>query len=134
MADPLPDERLAISVKGIVQGVGFRPFIYQLAVKHDLKGWVTNTSGEVRIEVEGAKNKITVFLSELETEAPPQSHITNVMSTILPPAGYANFEIRQSVAETGKYQMISPDLATCGGCRTEIFDPLNRRFGYPFTN
>ncbi|MEN8615142.1 carbamoyltransferase HypF [Dehalogenimonas sp. THU2] len=127
-------ERLAVSVKGIVQGVGFRPFVYQLAHKHRLTGWVTNTSGEVRIEVEGVAEELKAFLTELESEAPPQSHITGVMSSALPPAGYHDFEIRESVAEAGKYQMISPDLATCADCRVEIFDPANRRYRYPFTN
>ncbi len=127
-------ERLAVSVKGVVQGVGFRPFVYQLAHAHNLAGWVTNTSGEVRIEVEGSREQADAFLVDLEKKAPPQSHITDVMSTRLGPIGYQKFEIRESLAEAGKYQLISPDLATCPECRTEIFDPANRRYGYPFTN
>ncbi|APV45427.1 hydrogenase maturation protein HypF [Dehalogenimonas formicexedens] len=134
MAEDLTVERLAISVKGVVQGVGFRPFVYQLAHSNGLAGWVTNTSGEVRIEVEGPPKNITAFVGDLEPKAPPQSHITSVMSTRLEPRGYTGFEIRESLAEAGKYQMISPDLATCPECRSEIFDPTNRRFRYPFTN
>jgi hydrogenase maturation protein HypF len=131
---PVTVERLAISVKGVVQGVGFRPFVYQLAHTYGLCGWVTNTSGEVRIEVEGAGQKIDGFLTDLEQKAPPQSYITEVMSTRLEPAEYGTFEIRESLAEAGKYQLISPDLATCGDCRAEILDPGNRRYRYPFTN
>ena len=131
---PITVERLAVSVKGVVQGVGFRPFVYQLARAHHLTGWVTNTSGEVRIEVEGSHNELDLFFDELKMKAPPQAHITEVMSTRLVPAGYHDFEIRDSLAEAGKYQLISPDLATCHECRAEIFDPTNRRFSYPFTN
>lgn len=127
-------ERLAVSVKGVVQGVGFRPFIYQLACRHHLTGWVTNTSGEVRLEVEGTPEALGLFLDELTAEAPPQAHITDVMSTMLPLAGYQAFEIRQSIAEPDEYQLISPDLAVCEDCRAEIFDPENRRYRYPFTN
>jgi hydrogenase maturation protein HypF len=126
--------RLAVSVKGIVQGVGFRPFVYQLAHKFNLTGWVTNTSGEVRIEVEGTTSDLDAFLNDLESKAPPQSHITDVMSTKLELAGYRGFEIRESLGEAGKYQLISPDLATCSECRAEVFDPTNRRYRYPFTN
>jgi hydrogenase maturation protein HypF len=127
-------ERLAVSVKGIVQGVGFRPFVYQLAQRHQLTGWVTNTSGEVRLEVEGEPAILQTFLAALTAEAPPQSHITDVMSRMLPACGYAGFEIQPSIAEPDKYQLISPDLAVCADCRAEIFDPANRRYRYPFTN
>jgi len=127
-------ERLAISVKGVVQGVGFRPFVYQLAHSHHLSGWVTNTSGEVRIEVEGPRTNVDAFLLEMEKKTPPQAHITGVMSTRLEPCGYQDFEIKESLAEPGKYQLISPDLATCPECRAEIFDPADRRYRYPFTN
>lgn len=127
-------QRLAIAVKGVVQGVGFRPFVYQLARRYGLTGWVSNTSGEVRIEVEGLPDAVQAFRRSLEAEAPPQSRIAEVMSTRLAPAGYERFEIRESLAEVGKYQLISPDLATCAECRREIFDPANRRFHYPFTN
>lgn len=134
MAASQTPERLAISVKGVVQGVGFRPFVYQLALAQGLTGWVTNTSGEVRIEVEGSRERLESFLVGLEKKAPPQSHITNIMSTKLASCGYNKFVIRESVAEAGRYQLISPDLATCPDCRAEIFDPADRRYRYPFTN
>jgi hydrogenase maturation protein HypF len=124
----------SISVRGIVQGVGFRPFVYGLAVKHNLKGWVYNTSEDVRIEVEGKAEAIKQFERELETKAPPLAHIENVTIEYHPPRGYKNFEIRQSQAQAGKYQLISPDIATCPACLGELLNPEDRRYRYPFTN
>ncbi|MCJ7606051.1 MAG: carbamoyltransferase HypF [Dehalococcoidales bacterium] len=123
-----------ISVRGVVQGVGFRPFVYQLATRHNLRGWVCNTSEAVRIEVEGIPKDIDAFISGLKTEAPPLSRIESLEVTAGDPAGYDSFEIRDSVAEAGKYQLVSPDIATCTDCRREIFDPADRRYRYPFTN
>jgi hydrogenase maturation protein HypF len=123
-----------ISVRGVVQGVGFRPFVYQLAVKHNLRGWVRNTSEDVKIEVEGEGGDIESFLNGLRTGAPPLARIEDITATAGPPAGYARFEIKQSIAEAGKYQLVSPDIATCPDCLREIFDPKDRRHRYPFTN
>ena len=124
----------SISVRGIVQGVGFRPFIYGLAVKHNLKGWVYNTSEDVKIEVEGEAEAVEQFELELETKAPPLAHIENVTIEYHPPRGYKNFEIRHSQAQEGKYQLISPDVATCQACLGELLNPEDRRYRYPFTN
>jgi hydrogenase maturation protein HypF len=124
----------SIGVRGIVQGVGFRPFVYALAVKHKLKGWVYNTSEDVRIEVEGEAEAVEQFERELETKAPPLAHIENVTIKYRPPRGYQNFEIRQSQAQAGKYQLISPDVATCQACLGELLNPEDRRYRYPFTN
>jgi hydrogenase maturation protein HypF len=124
----------SISVRGIVQGVGFRPFVYGLAVKHNLKGWVYNTSEDVKIEVEGAAEALEQFERELETKAPPLAHIENVTIEHHPPIGYKNFEIRHSQAQQGKYQLISPDVATCQACLGELLNPEDRRYRYPFTN
>jgi hydrogenase maturation protein HypF len=124
----------SISVRGIVQGVGFRPFVYGLAVKHNLKGWVYNTSEDVKIEVEGAAEAIRQFERELKTKAPPLAHIENVTIKYHPPRGYKNFEIRQSQAQEGKYQLISPDIATCHACLGELLNREDRRYRYPFTN
>jgi hydrogenase maturation protein HypF len=123
-----------ISVRGIVQGVGFRPFVYGLTVKHNLKGWVYNTSEDVRIEVEGEAKAIKQFERELEIKAPPLAHIENITIEYHPPRGYKNFEIRQSQAQAGKYQLISPDVATCQACLGELLNPEDRRYRYPFTN
>ncbi|MEA1872194.1 MAG: carbamoyltransferase HypF [Chloroflexota bacterium] len=124
----------SISVRGIVQGVGFRPFVYGLAVKHKLKGWVYNTSEDVKIEIEGAAEAVEQFVRELETKAPPLAHIENVSIEYHPPRRYKNFEIRQSQAQEGKYQLISPDVATCQACLGELLNPEDRRYRYPFTN
>ncbi len=124
----------SISVRGVVQGIGFRPFVYRLAHEHDLKGWVRNTSGNVEIEVEGDAEALRRFISDLEAKAPPMAHIEHIETAFLPPKGYTGFRIRQSVREEGKYQLVSPDIATCPDCQREIFDPADRRFRYPFTN
>ncbi len=123
-----------VSVCGIVQGVGFRPFVYRLAQEHNLKGWVRNTSGSVEIEVEGDEETLGNFLSDLEAKAPPMAHIEKVEATFHPPEGYTEFKIYQSRSQKGKYQLVSPDIATCEDCKREIFCPTDRRFRYPFTN
>ena len=118
----------------MVQGVGFRPFVYRLAQQHNLKGWVRNTSGSVEIEVEGDEETLNKFLADLEAKAPPMAHIEKVEATFHPVKGYTDFEICQSLSQKGKYQLVSPDIATCEDCRREIFCPTDRRFRYPFTN
>ncbi len=123
-----------IRAKGIVQGVGFRPFVYQLAVKYNLKGWVCNTSEDVKIEIQGESKDLNLFLAELENNAPPLARIESISVSYHPPAHYSNFEIRHSIAEEGKYQLVSPDIATCHACLKEIFNPEDRRYRYPFTN
>ncbi len=123
-----------ITVRGIVQGVGFRPFVYGLAIQRGLKGWVYNTSEDVKIEVEGEAQTIEQFCHELEAKAPPLARIEELSVAHDPPAGYTAFEIRHSVAEEGKYQLISPDIATCKDCLNELLDPSDRRYRYPFTN
>jgi len=127
-------ELVKISARGVVQGVGFRPFVYQLATKYNLKGWVCNTSGDVKIEVEGNRRDIEQFLLALEEQAPPLAHIEAITATYHPPVNYQSFDIRQSITEEGQYQLVSPDIATCPDCLSEIFDPDDRRYRYPFTN
>jgi hydrogenase maturation protein HypF len=129
-----PLKSASISVRGIVQGVGFRPFVYGLAVEHNLKGWVYNTSEDVKIEVEGEAEAVEQFELELEAKAPPLAYIENVTIEHHPPLGYKNFEIRHSQAQEGKYQLISPDVATCQACLGELLNPEDRRYRYPFTN
>ncbi|MBM4448198.1 MAG: carbamoyltransferase HypF [Chloroflexi bacterium] len=126
--------RLRIEVRGIVQGVGFRPFVYRLARDCHLNGWVHNTSGNVAIEVEGAEGDISQFLNLLPAKAPPAAHLQDIATRKLPVKGDADFVIRKSQAEPGKYQPVSPDLATCSECLEEVFNPGNRRYQYPFTN
>ena len=126
--------RKQIGVRGVVQGVGFRPFVYRLAHDHGLTGWVLNHSGGVEIEVEGTPSALDAFVHDLTAQAPPLARIIDVEVTGAPSAGYARFEIRHSVAEEGRYQLISPDIATCTDCLRELLDPDDRRYRYPFTN
>jgi hydrogenase maturation protein HypF len=127
--------RLArISVRGVVQGVGFRPFIYRLAQEHDLKGWVRNTSGNVEIEIEGDESKLNLFLKDLERKAPPMSRIETIEVSFAAPKGYNDFSIKESLSRQGHYQLVSPDIATCPECKEEIFSSADRRFRYAFTN
>ena len=124
-----------IKVRGIVQGVGFRPFIFQMATACNLKGWVCNTSENVLIEAEGTSDNIETFVAKIKKEAPPLARIEKLsvdFSSDL--KGHASFEIRPSIADPDSYQPVSPDIATCHACRKEIFDSSDRRFHYPFTN
>jgi len=123
-----------IHVSGIVQGVGFRPFVYGLAQRHALCGWVRNSSAGVDIEVEGPSAALDAFLAALSAEAPPLSRIESVSAQEIPGNGFARFEIRHSHAVEGAYQPISPDVATCPECLAEVRDPSDRRYRYPFTN
>ncbi|WP_119072855.1 carbamoyltransferase HypF [Aggregatilinea lenta] len=123
-----------IHVTGIVQGVGFRPFIYGLALRHALLGWVRNTSAGVDIEVSGPPDALDAFAHEIAAEAPPLARIEQVSVTPIAPNGYAKFEILHSAAQEGAYQPISPDVCICDDCLREIFDPADRRYRYAFTN
>jgi len=120
-------------IRGAVQGVGFRPFIYRLAAELGLNGWVNNTARGVFVEVEGTREKLEQFLLRVEREKPAISFIQSLESSFADPVGYVGFEIRKS--EGGeKTALVMPDVATCPECLREILDPENRRFGYPFTN
>lgn len=123
-----------IHVSGVVQGVGFRPFIYGLAQHHALTGWVMNTSSGVEIEVQGDDSALDEFARAITAEAPPLSRIDRVTVAPAQANGCATFEIRRSAAQPGAYQPISPDVATCDDCLAEVFDPANRRYRYAFTN
>src|ERR1039458_241962 len=126
--------RLRIIVRGAVQGVGFRPFIYRLATASALKGWVNNSAQGVFIEVEGLRADLEAFLLRLEVEKPPRSSIQSFEPSWLDPVGYTGFEIRPSEAGGAKTALVLPDIATCPDCLDEIFNPSDRRYGYPFTN
>ncbi len=131
---PITKQRAIVSVCGVVQGVGFRPFIYRLATLHHLNGWVRNTSRRVEIEVEGDNTEIRKFLNELKLQAPPIARIEDLQTAFSPLHGYTDFQIRESLPQRNKYQLVSPDIATCTDCRDEIFNTDDRRFRYPFTN
>jgi len=126
--------RLKLAVRGAVQGVGFRPFVYRLANELGLVGWVNNSPQGVLVEVEGQRAKLEEFRQRLEAEPPPRSSIQNCEASWLDAAGYDGFVIRASETHGGKSALVLPDLATCPDCLREIFDPTNRRHRYPFTN
>ncbi|WP_017715394.1 carbamoyltransferase HypF [Kamptonema formosum] len=130
---PSPKSRLSLTVRGAVQGVGFRPFIYRLAAELQLTGWVNNSAQGVFIEVEGTAQQLQTFLHRLEPEKPPRSSIGSLEYSWLEPAGYTTFEIRPSAAGE-KTAVVLPDISTCSDCLREILDPTNRRYRYPFTN
>lgn len=127
-------QQVRINVYGIVQGVGFRPFVYRLAHANRLTGWVCNTSGSVEIEAEGDETALAEFISSLRTQAPPRARIDNLEASFHPLAGYDEFVIRESQSVKNEYQLIPPDIATCDDCKREILSPGDRRYGYPFTN
>jgi hydrogenase maturation protein HypF len=126
------DSRYKIAVKGTVQGVGFRPFIYNLASLLDIKGFVTNTSSGVEIEAEGENTSL--FINKIETTPPPLSRITSIDISELPPANYSTFEIKKSLVDSRHLTFIPPDVAMCVNCRNELYDIKDRHYHYPFTN
>jgi hydrogenase maturation protein HypF len=127
-------ERRAILVRGIVQGVGFRPFVYGLASRLHLGGFVRNQTGTVLIEVEGEPPALDCFLAELAGQPPPLAHIEHLSWEPRQPRGEPLFRIEHSDHAAASSVFISPDGATCADCLAELFDPADRRFGYPFLN
>jgi hydrogenase maturation protein HypF len=126
--------RAKLHIKGIVQGVGFRPFIYNLANAHSLKGWVLNSTDGVNIEVEGEEDNLTRFIDQIPQKAPPLAIIDSVNVSYHPPVKYKDFVIKSSEGDKDKYIKISPDICTCDDCLSELFDPQDRRYQYPFLN
>jgi hydrogenase maturation protein HypF len=127
-------QRLRIILRGAVQGVGFRPFVYRLATEMSLTGWVLNSSAGLVVEVEGTPAELRRFEQRIESERPKASVVTVRESEWIPAQGSTKFEIHHSDTDSAKSVNVLPDLATCADCRAELFDPANRRFQYPFTN
>src|SRR5579863_6245887 len=127
-------QRLRITLRGAVQGVGFRPFVYRLATELSLTGWVLNSASGLVVEVEGPPDDLRRFEERVELERPKASVITTRESAWLPAQGSTLFEIHHSETDSAKSVNVLPDLATCSDCHAELFDPTNRRFQYPFTN
>ncbi len=119
---------------GVVQGVGFRPFVYGLAGRLGLAGWVCNTSAGVDIEVDGSPEALEAFERALEEEAPPLARIDRIDFKVKQPGGFTAFEIVSSQAVPGGFQPVSPDVSICPDCLGELFDPNDRRYRYPFIN
>jgi hydrogenase maturation protein HypF len=130
---PIP-ERREITVRGRVQGVRFRPFVYRLAQEEGLAGWVRNTSGGVEIEIEGDTAGLDAFLRRLRTDSPPLAGVDEVEARPATPAGASGFVILRSEVREGEFLPVAPDVATCAACLAEINDPAARRHCYPFTN
>ena len=126
--------RRHILVCGIVQGVGFRPFVFKLAESWSLAGHVFNSSAGLTIEVEGQPSALDGFVDELRANPPALAEVTSVIVEEIEPRGGLGFSILDSHRQPGAFVLISPDTGTCDACRRDVGDPLNRRFGYPFTN
>ena len=128
-------EALDIQVKGIVQGVGFRPFVYRLAKKYLINGWVLNATDGVFIHAEGEAKLLDEFVIELSENPPAASRVEEVALKEVPLEDFDSFEIRFSDAgAVEKTTLVSPDLATCDDCARELFNPNDRRYRYPFIN
>jgi len=125
---------LKVQITGIVQGVGFRPFVFNLANRLGLKGWVKNTSAGVTLEVDGEPQVLDRFLDILQKEAPAMSKIDQININKKPVEGFTSFEIIASEPIPSAFQPISPDISICSDCLKELFDPSNRRYRYPFIN
>jgi hydrogenase maturation protein HypF len=132
---PTPEfTRISFTITGIVQGVGFRPFVYRIATTHQLDGTVRNESGCVIVEVEGRRSQIEDFIRDLLTKSPPLSCIHRITSYAIPVAGVSGFRIVESTADAGDVTLLCPDVAICEECLQEMNDPHDRRYRYPFIN
>ncbi|MBN1231516.1 MAG: carbamoyltransferase HypF [Anaerolineales bacterium] len=125
---------VAIHINGIVQGVGFRPFVYSLATQRGLNGWVQNTSAGVDIHLDGSRPDLQLFIKDLKEKAPPLASIDEVLVKWVNLWGFSQFEINLSEGIEGAFQPISPDVSICPDCLREMLDPEDRRFRYPFIN
>ena len=123
-----------IEIHGIVQGVGYRPFVFNLARKYALKGNVSNTENGVRIHVEGDDGNISSFIHRVKNEKPRLAHVTDVVVQDILPKGLPDFSILKSEEKNEARTLVSPDMATCDDCINELFDSGNRRYYYPFIN
>lgn len=126
--------RYRIVISGIVQGVGFRPFVFNLASRMKLKGWVGNADSDVIIEIEAEKDDIFDFINQLKDKAPVLSRIESLKAEELPLTGYSGFSIKKSESISRGNIFISPDVAACEDCLNELRNRQDRRYGYPFIN
>lgn len=125
---------LKFEIAGMVQGVGFRPHVYRLAVRHGLKGFVRNTESGVEIHVEGEPGAPERFWTALMDGLPEHARVYGVERTVCEPAGFEEFRIEESDSTPGGVPVMLPDLAPCPECLEEMHDPFSRRYHYPFTN
>ncbi|HZD49130.1 MAG TPA: carbamoyltransferase HypF, partial [Silvibacterium sp.] len=124
----------SIRVRGVVQGVGFRPFIYRLAQAHMLTGWVLNGAQGVEIHLEGVEEDLAAFVREMRTHPPPAAELTEIQVESAPCEGLSEFTIRESTPGQGPTVRVSPDLPVCEECLAELSDPSDRRYRYPYIN
>ena len=124
----------SIRVRGVVQGVGFRPFVYRLAQEHGLAGWVLNGEDGVAIYAEGPQQHMAAFLEAIRTQAPSAAAISEIEVRSAEPDGLVGFNIRESERHERPTVRISPDLPVCDLCLQELSDPANRRYQYPYIN
>ncbi len=127
-------EAIRIAVRGVVQGVGFRPFVYRIAVRCGLRGFVTNTPGSVAVHVEGSRAAIGRFRTLFRAEMPSAARVTGILTRRVRPERFENFLIRESERGGIALSTIPPDIALCAACRKELSDPGDRRHRYPFIN
>ncbi len=126
---------LDLRIRGVVQGVGFRPFVYRLARRHALAGWVLNGESGVVVHVEGALDALDAFARAVVEEAPAAATVASVHTTTGVPEGFRDFEIRASDPSADRLTArIAPDMAVCEECLRELFDPGDRRYLYPYIN
>ena len=125
---------LEIKIKGIVQGVGFRPFIHRLVREHALNGNIRNTSSGVTMNLEGEEDRLAAFLRELPSTAPPLAVIEEIRSEEIPFQGFSGFQIISSERQAERNTLISPDIGICPDCLREMRDPADRRYRFPFIN
>jgi hydrogenase maturation protein HypF len=127
--------RKRLTITGVVQGVGFRPFVWRRATALGLSGWVENESGGVVAEVQGERDSVAAFVAGLAAAAPPLAVVERItVADAFPTGAESPFEIRSSAARPGRSTPLPPDIATCAACVAEVGDPGDRRHGYPFTN
>jgi hydrogenase maturation protein HypF len=129
----LPEARF-LRLRGVVQGVGFRPFVFRLAQAHGISGWVLNSGDGVEIHAEGGEEALDAFVRELAAQPPPAARIVSLAVTAARLDGCEGFEIRASDSDDRPTVRISPDLPICAACLAELSDPADRRYGYPYTN
>ncbi|HVX12227.1 MAG TPA: carbamoyltransferase HypF [Pirellulales bacterium] len=123
-----------IAIRGLVQGVGFRPFVYGVAQRHGISGWVLNDAMGVEVHAEGFPDDIAVFVGELQSNPPPTASIVDFSMREAVPERFAEFRILESRSDVVPTVHISPDLAVCADCLRELTDPADRRHGYPYIN
>ncbi len=124
----------SIRVRGVVQGVGFRPFVFRLARARSLAGWVLNEENGVDIFIEGAEPALEAFVSDLKARPPAAAEISTIEVEASKPAGFREFTIRESRRNGRPSVRISPDLPVCEACLAELFDPADPRYLYPYIN